>query len=150
MAKNIDYSASAVNLMNSPILGQKLCYFKKAQEIADAFQKTLEETGPYRALVKCQDDIAEVREEIKALIEEQGSYQDVEAGMYAIKQRRESITYKPELVRQYAPSKIASFVIIESVDSKALDALVKAGQITPEEARQCGEIKESFAYIVKV
>ena len=30
----------------------------------------------------------------------------------------------------------------------SLDALVKAGQIEPEVARQCGEVKETFTYIV--
>lgn len=148
--KNIDYTASAVNLMNSPILGHKLCELKEAQGIADVFQKALEDTEPYRMLARCQDDIARMRDEIHELIEEQGSFQDTEAGMYAVKQRRESITYKPELVRQYAPSKVASFVLVESVDSKALDAMLKAGQITPEQARQCGTIEEKFAFIIRV
>lgn len=148
--KNISYEASAVNLMNSPLVYQKLCELKEAQGVTDTFQKALEETEPYRRLSRCQDSIAKMTAGIKALIEEQGSFQDTEAGMYAIKQRRESIIYKPELVRQYAPSRVASFVLVESVDSKALDAMLKAGQITPEQARQCGIVEERFAFIIKV
>lgn len=148
--KVIDYTASAVDLRNDPLLSTKLYQLSIAQERVEEHQKALEATDAYKVLKTYQEASDKITAEIKQMIDTLGSFQDMGAGFYAVKQRRESIIYKPELVRQYAPSKVASFVLIESVDSKALDALLKAGQITPEQARQCGEVKESFAYIVKV
>lgn len=151
--KNIDYSASAVNLTNSLDVCALLQTLQIEQMTLVSLRKESDDLVPQHLkdfIIKSTKKIEEIEKAIRQAIDLFGSYQDVENGMYAIKQRRESISYKPELVRQYAPSKVASFVLIESVDSKALDALVKAGQLTPEQARQCGEAKESFAYIVKV
>jgi len=150
--KNPDYSASAVMLTNPPQVEE--CVL--AQRVRIAKLATLEEQAQALIPESLKTEITNLQREIsvedkgiRGFIDTFGSFQDVELGLYGVKQKRESIAYKPELVRQYAPSKVASFVIIESVDSKGLDALLKAGQITPEVARQCGEVKESFAYIIK-
>ncbi len=150
--RNPDYSASAVMLTNPPqvmvdletIKGLNLQITDLRERIESLVPKELRDT-----LTSLQKDLDAASKGIREDIDEFGSYQDPDKGEYALKQKRESILYKPELVRQYAPSKVASFVIIESVDNKGLDALLKAGQITPEVARQCGEVKESFAYIIK-
>ena len=147
--KNPDYSGSAVNLCNPPEL-------KKVIEERQSFTshisnlKTVMEAYPeWEELRKAEIRLADHDKHIRGLIDQYGSYQDPDKGEYALKQRRESILYKPELVRQYAPSKVASFVIIESVDTKAMEAMAKAGQITPEDVRRCGEVKESFVYIIR-
>uniref|UniRef100_A0A6M3LR20 Uncharacterized protein n=1 Tax=viral metagenome TaxID=1070528 RepID=A0A6M3LR20_9ZZZZ len=150
--KNADYSASAVNLTNHPVVmdletkyrGELKAIEDLNQRISNAIPQALKDQA-----IALEKGHQETDKTLRKAIDEYGSYQHVEYGFYAVKQRRESIIYKPELVRQYAPSKVASFVLIESVDSKALDALVKAGQIAPDVARQCGEAKESFAYIIK-
>ncbi len=150
--KNTDYSASAVNLINPPQVEGLLRDLQTEQISAAQLRNQADALIPdeLKTKIKQHDDRAtKLASDIRKAIDELGSYQDLVKGWYAIKQRRESVIYKPELVRQYAPSKVASFVLVESVDSKALDALVKAGQITPEVAKQCGEIKESFAYIIK-
>jgi len=92
--------------------------------------------------------IAETDKELRNAIEAFGSYQDTAKGEYAVKQRRESITYKPELVRKNAPARVAEFVIIQAVNAKALEALQKAGQIDEETLRECGEIKTAYAFII--
>ena len=147
--KNPDYSASAVNLCNPLEVGPKLMQYQVYQAKVRTLEANLQAIPEFQELQACQKEIADLNAQLRGMIDAQGSYQDIEQGFYALKYRRESINYRPELVRQYAPSKVASFVLIESVDSKALDALVKAGQLTPEVARQCGEVKESYAYIIR-
>ena len=150
--KNPDYSQSAVNLTNPPQVEGLLRELQNCQTAAIQLRNQADTLIPdeLKGKIKRAEELgSKLSSEIRQAIDELGSYQDVDKGWYALKQRRESILYKPELVRQYAPSKVASFVIIESVDSKALDALVKAGQVSPEEAKRCGEVKESFAYIIR-
>ena len=150
--KNPDYSGTAVNLTNPPQVKRLLLELHNTENRITTIQEQMDALIPQQV----KDTLAalitlriETNKVIRTVIDEFGSYQNTETGEYAVKQRRESIIYKPELVRQYAPSKIASFVLIESVDSQALDALIKAGQLTPEIAKQCGEVKETFAYIVR-
>jgi len=150
--KNIDYKASAVNLTNPIEIISLMEKYRKEEshigilslEIQDCIPQALRDR-----LEIAEKYHSETNQVIRTAIDQFGSYQDTDVGEYAIKQRRESITYKPELVRCYAPSKVASFVLIESVDTKAMDAMIKTGQITSEQVKQCGETKESFAYIIK-
>ena len=145
---NKDYSASAINLCNPPELKQALEQRQSHTSHISNLKALLEAYPEWEELRKAEQRLADLDKSIRELIDQYGSYQDLEKGEYALKQRRESIIYKPELVRQYASPKVASFVLIESVDSKALDALVKVGQIESEVARQCGEVKETFAFII--
>lgn len=150
--KNVDYSASAVNLTNHEQLVDMLRVLHEKQTEMESLRVKIQAAVPQELRDReafLTQDIGEIMGDIRLTIDERGSCQDVERGWYAVKQRRESIAYKPELVRQYAPSKVASFVLIESVDTKAMDAMLKTGQITPEQVKQCGEVKETFAYIIK-
>ena len=150
--KNPDYAASAVMLTNPPQVYGDLVLIRQCNAAITELRARMDTYVPQDlkdSLSSFERQLEAANKDIRIGIDLYGSYQDPDKGEYAIKQKRESIIYKPELVRQYAPSKVASFVIIESVDSKGLDALLKAGLITPEVARQCGEVKESFAYIVR-
>ncbi len=152
MKQNPDYSASAVMLTNPPQVEGLLRDFQNQETALQQLRNEADALIPKflkDKIVHAGEMLSVTSKAIRAAIDEFGSFQDTDNGRYAVKQRREFVNYKPELVRQYAPSKVASFVLIESVDSKALDALIKAGQLTPEQARQCGEVKESFAYIIK-
>ena len=147
--KNPDYTQSAVSLCNPDEVYSLMLNRLLLSQRLDLLQSKLCNSELGIAIENTEIELQKLDTEIRQAIDKFGSYQDVETGVYAVKQRRESIAYQPELVRQYAPSKVASFVLIETVDSKALDALVKAGQLTAEDARRCGEVKESFAYIIK-
>lgn len=147
--KNTDYSASAVNLVNPVEVGCKLAelaQLKINQARLEAVLQAYPEYGELAVLHRAQG-LLEVQ--IKELIDEQGSFQDLEAGIYAVKQRREKLTYQVDLVIQHLSSKLADLVLVKTVDSKALDGLVKGKLVTPEEARQCATVKEDFAYIIK-
>lgn len=146
---NPDYSNSAVDLNNPPEVKAELNVFYQLQSEQAEIQVMLEKNELFIELQEVSKKLVEQRVKVVEAIDKFGSYQDIENGAYAIKQRKESIDYKPELVRQYAPSRVASFVLIESVDKKAMEAMVKTKQMTPEQARNCGEIQEAYAYIVK-
>ncbi len=147
--RNPDYSASAVNLVNPPGIGKRLMDLQDVQARWRTLDANLQAMPEYQELQDQAVKVASLTDEIKAMVEAQGSYQDIESGFYAVKQRKESVTYKAELARQYLASSALNMVLVESVDAKALGGLVKGGIVTPEQARQCGEIKESFAFIIR-
>jgi hypothetical protein len=150
--ENTDYSASAVNLGNNLTVIAKLGDLEALRDELNKCRAEAEALIPQDIKDRISEyvkAIADCEESLRMDIDTFGSYQNVKQGRYAVKQRKESISYKPELVRQYAPAKVVSFVIVEAVDAKAMDALIKAGQVTQEDARKCGEVKESFAYIIK-
>ena len=150
--KNTDYSQSAVMLTNPPQVGELLTKFHKETSALSILSEEIDKAIPQE--LKDQRDIIEkyhieTATSLRQAIDEFGSFQDVVAGEYAVKQKRESITYRPDLTKKVLETKLAGLVIVESVDSKALDGLVKGGLVTPQQARECGEVKETFAYIIK-
>jgi len=147
--KNTDYSTSAVRLCNPPEVEAELTKLHEGEAYVERLKRKLEEIPTYQSLQNGLNIVEAIKADIKQLVETYGSYQDVERGWYAVKQRRESVAYTPELVRKYAPAKIANFVIIEAVDAKAMDAMVKAGQLSQEDARQYGEVRETYATIIR-
>jgi hypothetical protein len=148
---NPDYSASAVNLVTDT--PKELWGLDKLEALcrdATDIEAGLEKTPEYQALQIVNRKIAALQAEIKKLIESQGSYQNTETGQYALKQRRVSFTYSPELVKANLP-KFACALIEERVNEKALDGLVKGGLINNEQVASCvGETKETYAFIIKV
>lgn len=147
--KNPDYSQSAVRLCNPPQVKEALEQRQSLTSHIANLRALLEAYPEWAELQKAEQRLTDHVTYIRDAIDRFGSFQSVETGEYALKQRRESITYKPELVRQFAPEKVIPFVLVETVDSKALEAMVKAGQLAPEQARKCGIIEEKFAYIIK-
>ena len=150
--KNTDYSNSAVKLTNPPEIKELILKYREEQNQIKVLEEQIQSLIPQELkdrLEIANKYLSETNGNIRKAIDELGSFQDIEAGYYAIKQKRESITYIPELVRQYAPSKVASFVLIESVDVKGMEAMIKTGQITQEDSKKCGEVKETYAYIIK-
>jgi hypothetical protein len=147
--KNPDYTASAVNLVNPPEIGPKLMELQDIQARWSTLDANLQAMPEYQELQEQAAKLAAIRDEVKQLIDTFGSYQNIESGFYAVKQRKESMVYQALKARANLPVKLAELVIIESVDAKALDGLVKGGLVTPEQARKCGEVKETFAYIIR-
>ena len=150
--KNLDYSASAVNLVNPPEVQVDLSAYTGLTLEIDQVKTEMDACIPQGMkdrLATLEIQLLACLDAVKADIERFGSYQDFEAGLYAVKQRRESIIYTPALVRKHAPDKVADFVLVLAVDGKALEALAKAGQIDGETLRKCGEVKESFAFIIR-
>lgn len=152
--RNTDYSKSAVNLTNPgeliPQLGVLLA-LKGSQEV---ITREIQEAIPKELNQKLLDitsEISKVETTIKESIEKYGSFQNVEKGIYALKQRKVTRSYDAGVFKlaypQYSPA-----VIVETVDTVKLGGLIKGGLITEESLKINGvvEEKESFQYIIKV
>ncbi len=151
--KNPDYSASAINLTNPPevkdlLLAQKNRLFdlSKLQEKIDACIPL----GLQAELECLQNEITTEDKGIRGYIDTFGSFQDVERGLYAIKQRKLSVSYDAASFESHYPE-LAPAVLVKSVNIKAIEGLVKGGLLDKAclEAEDVIKVSESFAYIIK-
>jgi hypothetical protein len=148
--KNADYSASAVMLGDHEPVKIALSLYKGTEVKLEECKKRLEATPEYKELSRIAVQLAEVKVEVREVIDDCGSYQDLENGIYAVKQRRESKTYLAEpFAKNY--EKFAPVVIEQAINVKALEGLIKGKLITEDELKDNGVIKvsESFVYIIK-
>ncbi len=149
--KNKDYSGSAVNLCNPYQVREALQILKRRQDTLEKLYEESEDMIPQELkdnIKLVQKTVAEAQTLVHDGIELYGSYQDVEAGIYGVCQRRRSVIYLPDKVKANLP-KYAPAVIEEMVNKKAFEGLIKGGLITEEQARDCSEEKETFAYIIE-
>lgn len=140
--KNSDYSLSAVNLTNplpvAELIFQRRCMLGLISGAREAM-----------GLDKMEADLKALDETIKKAIDEHGSYQDQEDCEYAIKQRRITYTFSPDLVRLHL-SEYANALIEETVNEKKLAGLIKGGLVDPEiQPIIVGESQEKYAYIIR-
>ena len=143
-----DYTASAVNLVNPPEVAEVLEQRAKAVGMLNEAKQRLEQTIEYQNVSLLANDIAEMSHQLQELVETYGSYQDMEQGLYAIKQAKISVSYDPMRVKANLP-KFADAVIEETVNKKAIEGLIKGKLISPEQADACADKSESYAYIIK-
>lgn len=151
--KAIDYTNSAVNLNNSPNLKERLDYLRSYKNTLQILQSQAESYIPAKAkeaIKVTSERIETLHQEILTLIETEGSYQDLQNGLYAIKQRKVSKSYDPAMFEASFPM-FAPAVIIKAVDEKKLQGLIKGGLINEQDLKTLGVTteKESFAYIIK-
>jgi hypothetical protein len=152
--RNIDYSNSAVNLINPELLGELLESLKyqeiELQELRDKANSYIP-AETLSAIEQMNMAVNDSRALITKTIESLGSYQNLDLGFYAIKQRKVSKSYDPDVFKLAYPM-FAPAVIIEAVDTVKLNGLVKGGLITEESLKTNGVIteKESFQFIIKV
>lgn len=152
--KNMDYSKSAVNLTNPGELIPQLAVLLALKGSKEVITQEIQEAIPKELNQKLLDitaEIAKVEETIKETIEKFGSFQNVEKGVYALKQRKVSRSYDAGVFKLAYPT-YAPAVIVETVDTVKLGGLIKGGLITEESLKINGvvEEKESFQYIIKV
>ena len=150
MAANRDYSKSAENLCNPKELSDKLAAYHEAQSIRERVMVRLEQTPDWQALRAQDKALTIIEQDIRDAIDKSGGYQDLEKGHYALKYRRVSKSYKAEQFKAGFP-KFAPAVIVESINVKALEGLLKGGLITEEQLQQWRVVEESvtYAYLVK-
>ena len=157
MTKSIDYSASAVKMCNPDEVKDELAYLhnlnKEIQEVEDEIKKSIPDQLQIKLdmLRHSADDITKV---LRERIEIYGSYQDLEQGWYAIKQRVVSKSYNAGIFKEQFP-KFAPVVIVEIVNEKALTGLIKGGLISEVELYGTTIIppvikeSETFRFIIK-
>ena len=150
--RNPDYTASAVNLVNPPEVLQLLSNYHSQSIEIENVKKQIEACVPHELadmLYQLEEYHTRTNTALRKAIDEHGSYQDIEQGLYAVKQAKHTVSYEPKLVRDNLESKLADMVIIEAVDKVKLSGLVKGSFITQEQADKCGIARIDYAYIVK-
>ncbi len=152
--KNTDYSASAVNLTNDYHLSDLTHRLMDNEQKLCALRNKVESLIPddLKESIRCTEEmIKNFYDDIRLAIGEYGSYQDVEHGVYALKQRKVSVSYDPKQLRFKHP-KEAELVIEESVNATKINGLIKGGLLNQADLKLEGVTKEteSFAYIIKV
>lgn len=146
--KNPDYTESAVSLTNSPELRDMLMVRKERKVFADELEEVLHETREWKAVQQVMADANELDGRIKETIDRLGGFQDIDDGLYALRQRRLSLTYIPKLVRTILP-KFAEALIEEVVNKEAMGGLLKGRLVSEEQSEACAERTENLAYIIK-
>ena len=151
--KNTDYSASAVKMVNPPETHTLLGELKNLKADLLVLNEQVDALIPQELRDRieiCQKWIIEKEVDIRLAVDMFGSYQDLDKGWYAVKQRKVSKSYNAEkfeaIYPQYSPA-----VIIKAVDTTKLNGLIKGGLITNDELILHAITKEteSFAYIIK-
>jgi hypothetical protein len=150
---NPSYEATAVNLKNAEQLKTDLEIYhdineaiaKLGAEINAAIPQDLKDQ-----LTVLEAHLKTSNDQIRADIDIYGSYQDVEKGWYAVKQRAVSKSYDPEVFEKVYPQ-FAPAIIIKCVDSVKLNGLIKGGLVTEADLKEKSVIREteSFKVIIK-
>lgn len=150
MAENRDYSKSAVDLTNPPQVKALLDELHQIKAKTTELEGVLSENETYIQLQANIKQAAEVEQIIKDTIDIFGSYQDVEQGEYALKYRRQSKQYDPAAFKRNYPA-FAPAVIVDSVNTKALEGLIK-GKLITEDALRLNHVMtttETTAFVIK-
>jgi len=151
MPKNPDYSESAINLVNPIQVAGQMERLRGLQADATAVRTEAEALIPptlKQAIAKIEAEISVQLALITNTINASGSYQDITIGVYAIAQRKVSVTYDPVQARAVIPD-FANAVINEAVDKKAIGGLLKGNLITPEQVARFSRESFTVSYIIK-
>ncbi len=149
----MDYTKSAVNLCNPKEIETLLYQYQSKVAEYDEVNESIEKVIPAvllekRNLVEVEKD--KLHEQIKLKIDELGSYQDIDTGLYAVKQRKISKSYDAEKFDSTYPE-YSKAVIIKAIDTTKLNGLIKGGLITEPKLKEQSILKEteSYSYIIK-
>lgn len=131
-----DYSNSAENLCNPLGVKELLDRLHQEQTILNTFNEELKTNNAelFGQIEDCTKRIADLTANIKSAVEAQGSYQNIEAGDYAVKYRRVSKSYDAEHFQSAFPQFVPA-VIVPTVNVDALKGLIKGGLITEDELK---------------
>ena len=152
---NNDYTASAVNLNNPLTVQEMLGVYLKTQAELEALQEEARKVIPAElsaAIAAASELLAVQKKTVQLSIDNFGSYQDIDNGHYAVKQRKVSEEYHVEPFKKLYPQYIPA-VIVETINVKALEGLIKGKLLDRDELKNAdiGIIteNESFTYIIK-
>jgi hypothetical protein len=149
--KNMDYSASAVNLINPLVVGAALDVLHGYQTDLNIVEQDIVNAVPPELLQKkneIQKFIEGQNQVIRGMVDSFGSFQDLESGYYAVKQRRMTRSYDAEKFELYFPN-FAPAILTKSVNVPALQGLIKGKLLTEESILPIIKETETFAYIIK-
>lgn len=145
--RNTDYSLSAINLVNPNEVRVLLSARHEIQSEIRQLDAILKAYPEYEQLQEEQHLLTENEQKLREAIDKYGSYQDTVSGSYAVKQIRRTVTFIADMVKRVIPQYAEA--VIDGVNKNKMIGLLKGGLITQEQANQCSEVKEDFAYIIK-
>lgn len=148
--KKPDYTKSAENLCNPSEVGLKITELHQALATIAQTDAVLQENETYKLLKGQEKLIIDITAQIKDMVEVQGSYQDIEAGFYAVKYRRMIKNYDTNQLKHHFP-KFVELCVQETINVPALQGQVKGGLVTEEELKAKGVITETptYAYYIR-
>jgi len=143
-----DYTASAECLYNPATVKELLDTLHRAENLRISLKEEIpaELLGRIDAI---EVSIREITYRLKEAVEQHGSYQDIEAGDYAVKYRRIHKEFNADTFAEKFPE--YPTVIKRAVDVGKLQGLVKGGLLTEDELKVKGILTEeqTFAFYIK-
>ena len=148
--KNPDYSNTAVLLYNHKLVEEALAKYHIAQAEADRLRLELEATPLYQQWYAASQVAKEAKANVKEAIQKYGSYQDVEAGHYAVMQAKHVREYHAQPFIDNFPQ-FTSVVIEPSINVNVLEGLIKGKLLEEKALFNAGVIttKSSYAFIIR-
>jgi hypothetical protein len=152
---NPDYTASAENLTNAE--STVIAYSKWLESKAMLERVNLEIEGKIpteliTAKDAAQKAVALAEKELKETVIAKGGLQDVEAGHYALQQRKVSLEYDPIEFTKWYPD-MAKLVIEPSININItkIKGLIKGGLLSESDMKEQGIItaKETLVWQIK-
>ena len=130
--KNPTYQA--INQTNAPEVKEALASLHTYKTKLAEKTAALKALNPdmYAEIELLENCVAEETANIKSLIQKYGSYQDAEAGEYALIYERKTPVYDAQAFKARYPQ-FTPAVIVEAVNPDALKGLIKGGLLKQEE-----------------
>lgn len=139
-----DYTNSAVNLCNPEQVRQLLTELHARQKDLDEVKAQIPEEIAVD-ICRLEERMADLQKMIREAIEKHGSYQDMENEHYALKYKRISKVYHTEPFKEHYPKFIPA-VVVETINAKALDGIIKGGLIQKADLEMYRVITEDVGY----
>jgi len=148
--KQPDYTSSAVKLCNPDEVKMELNIYLQLQIDAAELQEKLEKLPEYQEWAELTAKAVQQKTRVKEAVEQFGSYQDIENGVYALMQTRHTKVYHAEPFLEHF-SKYAPAVVEQNINVKTLDGMIKGKVLQESELMEYGVITETetFAFILK-
>lgn len=153
MAKqNPDYTKSAINLCNPPEVETILSEYGSIEDELLAEKTALADESFVRmeAIKVLTVRLTECKAKMLEAVKANGSYQDIEAGVYAVLARTISRDWDLAAVKELVDPRFHAACIVEAVDGEVIKSLIKGKQI-PEGIvdRIYPVVKEGQQFIVR-
>lgn len=147
-----DYTNSAENLVNPPEVKELLDNLHLQQKVLAGLEDELKGKNKelYEAVEESTKHIADLQANIRAAVEVSGSYQNIEAGDYAVRYRRMSKSYDVAAFKRNYPDYVPA-VVTEALNVKALEGLIR-GKLLTEEALKLNKIlteTATYAFFIR-
>ena len=130
--KNPDYTASAKSLTNPPAIGDKLVELVRAERLAMIAYDALKEVQLVKEACAADNAVGTIRNELGDMVRRSGGFQDVQLGLYALEQLSVRKSWTPNKLEPILGPKLSRMVVVQSVDTKALNGLIKGGFVDQE------------------